>query len=54
MVVDVENEVAVLVSTVLVSVDVVEVSVSVDVVILESCEREETTVLVVKTLVRQG
>ena len=46
------NEVSVLVSMVLDSVDVIEVSVSVDVLLLDCWEREETSVLVVKTFVR--
>ena len=52
VVVDVENEVDVLVPIVFDSVDVIEVSVSLDVLLLDSCEREETSVLVVRMPVR--
>jgi regulator of protease activity HflC (stomatin/prohibitin superfamily) len=52
VVVDVENEVSVLVPIVLDSVDVVEVSASVDELLLDSRERETTLVPVVRTLVR--
>jgi hypothetical protein len=53
VVVEVENEVSVLVPSVLDSVEVTEISVSADVLLLDCCETEETTVLVVKTLVRR-
>lgn len=52
VVVEVENEVSVLVPIVLESDKVTEVTVSVDELLLDSCETEDTTVVVVEMLVR--